>query len=245
MWFTNFQGRPDEWTPAHGYSELFKETVRLIREQFYLERVKTGEDRNRSGQWREYTLQGETVRVSVARFRYSEVGIMGGSLSPIFRLEVVMQRLITPEATWTDEDYWAELPPEESAPWWLAMLAEWFPNSDWVNEKMIPYTRMRNVRRTRQVKVQPESTEPKWEVFFRNPMMIVFPEAFPTEPPRFRVDTNPYKEVGASHDHHLFNDGWMCILAGRKDWDVTRDSILSGLNAALDWCVLHFKRYGW
>jgi hypothetical protein len=244
MWFTNYDGDPSRWSPREGYSELFKETVRLIRDQFKLEKIQNGVDMNRSGHWHEYLLQGERVRVAISRFQYGEVARMGRSLSPVFRLDIVMQRLITPEATWKDESYWIQVPNTENVPGWVAFLHECFPNWEWIEAKRQSYIRSVPEERTRSVKVEPESYEPRWEEFFRNPIEIVFPEAYPTEPPRFRVDTPRYRNIGVSHDHHMFDDGWLCILAGRSDWKVT-DSILSGLNAALDWTVWHYKEYGW
>ncbi|OGM28094.1 hypothetical protein A2962_02850 [Candidatus Woesebacteria bacterium RIFCSPLOWO2_01_FULL_39_61] len=83
------------------------------------------------------------------------------------------------------------------------------------------------------------------EVFLQQTMHIEFPSDYPDQPPRFRIDNRRYDVESASHSHHMFEGGWFCILAGSGDWSRSRDTIISGLNAALDWVVWHFNKFGW
>lgn len=237
MWWTNYTGPPSEWTSGDGYSELFKQTVRLIREQFHLVKYRPGEDRNESGQWHNYTLQKEEVRIMVTKFEYDDVARIGSGRTPLFKLQTRMATKHRYGKRRDDDEY--SSPPDP--PWWLDLLYRWFPDSDWVSRQMRPYQR----HRTHQTPTPQSTSIDDWSEFFDHPILIVFPETFPAQPPKFRVDEDRYREVGASHAHHMFDNGWMCILAGDDDWSISRDTVISGLNAAFDWCVWHYKEHGW
>jgi hypothetical protein len=79
------------------------------------------------------------------------------------------------------------------------------------------------------------------DIFFKDTITIHFPKVYPEEPPLFRPDR--FKGYDASHKRHLFAGGWLCILGNSKDWDDRRDTIISALNAALDWIVWHTYSY--
>jgi len=90
-----------------------------------------------------------------------------------------------------------------------------------------------------------DNSQRSMEIFFQQTLIIEFPRYYPDEPPRFRIDNHRYDVESASHSHHMFDGGWFCILAGSGDWSRSRDTIISGLNAALDWIVWHYQKFGW
>lgn len=90
-----------------------------------------------------------------------------------------------------------------------------------------------------------DDSQARIEEFFDNHLVIEFPREYPDSPPRFRIDDQRYDSNSASHDHHMFSGGWFCILAAPSDWSSSRDTVISGLNAALDWIVWHHQKFGW
>lgn len=90
-----------------------------------------------------------------------------------------------------------------------------------------------------------EDSQARIEEFFHNTLVIEFPREYPESPPRFRIDDRRYDTSSSSHDHHMFSGGWFCILASPSDWNSSRDTIVSGLNAALDWIIWHHQKFGW
>lgn len=90
-----------------------------------------------------------------------------------------------------------------------------------------------------------DNSEARIQEFFYNTLVIEFPREYPESPPRFRIDDSQYNTNSASHEHHMFSGGWFCILAAPSDWSSSRDTVISGLNAALDWVVWHHQKFGW
>lgn len=247
MWFTDYNGPPDSWSASkHGYNEGFKRSVALIRAQFRMSKHQAGEDHG--DYWKEYTLQGSDVRIMVYRFRFSEMAKLDRTLTPVFRLNLKVEKKVTHQSY--SQPSWSYDAPS-SPPWWLNLLNDLVPDWGWVRDQMRQY-RTRPRTRTTRTEALPS---PRWDQIFDDELMVVFPANYPFVPPKFRIDSPRYRTAGPSHEHHLFNDGWMCILASADDWhyeeDVYRvekegsDTVISGLNASLDWIVKHFNDFGW
>lgn len=191
-WFTTYSGY--NWTPERGYNTLFAEQVRLIREWFHLTKTQTVGREVGTGKWRKYDLQGETVFIAVDTFQWKGYREAGGTLSPVFKLEIRI----------------GQKKPK-------GLLAQ----------------------------ILNDDSQERIAVFFHNTLIIEFPRFYPDEPPRFRIDDHRYDREASSHSHHMFRGGWFCILANPSDWNRGRDTIISGLNAALDWIVWHHRKFGW
>jgi len=82
-------------------------------------------------------------------------------------------------------------------------------------------------------------------VFYDEVLRIQFKSDYPRTPPIFRVEDPRYVRAGTSHEHHLWRGGWMCIFGNSGDWNSEKDTIISAVNVALDWIVLHYNKFGW
>lgn len=82
-------------------------------------------------------------------------------------------------------------------------------------------------------------------LIFKEVLIIDFLPDYPACPPLFTVNTSQHMQVGASHEHHMLGQGRLCILGAPRDWNSRKDTILSALNAALDWVVWHYYKHGW
>lgn len=76
---------------------------------------------------------------------------------------------------------------------------------------------------------------------FRQTLVIQFPTDYPAKPPYFMVKERVYKS--ASHDHHMQEGGWICVLDGMNQWseDVNMGSALV---EAISHTVWHFEKFG-
>jgi hypothetical protein len=82
---------------------------------------------------------------------------------------------------------------------------------------------------------------------WQHTLVIKFPPRYPGQKPRIFVDDKKYKNSEYIGDrHHLYNkDGELCILAGDNDWNPEKDTVISALNIAFQWAVIHYDRHSW
>ncbi len=88
-WYTTFGGY--DWTPDKGYSDLFATYVRLVREEFLLNKTNTVGVEESRGLWVPYKVQHRDVSVIVDRFSWRGYGDDG----PFFdiKLRVALKTL--------------------------------------------------------------------------------------------------------------------------------------------------------
>lgn len=101
----------------------------------------------------------------------------------------------------------------------------------------------------------------RFEPIFNHTLKVEFYEDFPLTQPRIRVEHQRYyspveniektftDENGQRHRlyvDHMYRGGWMCIYDKYDNpWDPQKHTIISAINAALDWCVWHLQEKGW
>lgn len=78
--------------------------------------------------------------------------------------------------------------------------------------------------------------------YIRETMEVTFPSNYPWSPPIFRLPS--HSDLTASHEHHIYNNGVLCILANSGDWNGNTDSVASGLPVAFDWTVWQTDTFG-
>lgn len=85
------------------------------------------------------------------------------------------------------------------------------------------------------------------KIFYSHTLVVEFLDNFPSYPPRARIDHPDYRRSSLdAHSHHIGRGGWMCIFGGgREDWNPNTGSVVTLINVALDWMVLHFSTHGW
>ena len=81
------------------------------------------------------------------------------------------------------------------------------------------------------------------KIIFDERVRVNFPPNFPSSPPLFNIQNRDY-HVDDQHNHHLYSDGTLCILAGSSDWDPDVDKVLRAIHAMVDWTVWHYKNWG-
>lgn len=82
------------------------------------------------------------------------------------------------------------------------------------------------------------------DVFYKETLVIDFPRTYPANPPSFWIDNQQFLTESSAHAHHIISRT-MCILAGSGDWNPKKDTIIRGINAALEWIVWHYDSYRW
>ncbi len=86
-WFTDVRGT--KWTPKDGYNAIFRDTVRMVRAFFGLQKVGPGVDTG-TGKWIEYNLPEGTAYVCIDEFVWDKYVKDHGSISPRFFLKFRM-----------------------------------------------------------------------------------------------------------------------------------------------------------
>ncbi len=184
-WFSNYDTRHKFDPLVHGYNDLFREQVRMIRAYFSLEKSADtlGVDVGH-GVWKTYQLQGNTYQIRAHKFDWIGITDYHSYLTPHFVLDT-------------------------------------------------------------------EIANAKGELLIRFPLVIEFKPEFPRKAPRLQVDTPKYKRKGISPnsdrsiEHHIFADGWLCIMNVYKEWDPKVDTIITAINRAYELVVWHVAHYGW
>ena len=80
------------------------------------------------------------------------------------------------------------------------------------------------------------------KTFYQDEFEIMFPSDYPSTPPNFRL--GGVRGFGPSHEHHLNQGDWLCIIAGARDWNGRSDNVASGLGPAFDWAAWHHLGFG-
>lgn len=86
------------------------------------------------------------------------------------------------------------------------------------------------------------------EEFFKDLLLIQFPEDYPRTMPFFRLQNPRYSEGALQQGdeaHHLLSNGWMCLLENKSDWKPDTDTIITAINLALKWIDTHYHEHGW
>lgn len=86
------------------------------------------------------------------------------------------------------------------------------------------------------------SGESDFDVVYKGPMIVTFNEDYPHDYPNFVLPKYKYFR-GASHSHHMYSGGRMCIYGdfGHSDraWDSSRDTSAAAFGPAMRWIVWH------
>ncbi len=199
-WFSNAAGR--RWDPSDGYSALFAQQIRVLRDWFGLQKRGGGQEQG-TEKWILYRLQHtDDVFVTIDDLDWTGYERYDGYDTPVLRFRVRMARAI--ETQGVRRSFFSALFGREQ-----------------------------------------EGTFARGPVFIDVPLVMEFPAQFPEEPPRFRIDERRYRNASASHEHHMWNDGWFCIFAGHGDWSRDRGTAVSALGVAFDWMAWHYNTHGW
>ncbi len=80
-------------------------------------------------------------------------------------------------------------------------------------------------------------------VFFKKSLVLVFPTNYPRARPDCIVDSARYRQLSASHDHHTFSNGWMCLTSDQKQWSDACMAV-TAINWAVEWIHFHYTTFG-
>ncbi len=113
-------------------------------------------------------------------------------------------------------------------------------DADYYNDYITPTFKLN-------VKLARERYSGKKEVFFEETLVIEFSPKYPSSPPVFSISSGKYPSLSniAPYEHHMMQSKILCIMAGRTDWNPDKDTIVRAVNAAFDWIVWHYNKFGW
>lgn len=97
------------------------------------------------------------------------------------------------------------------------------------------------------IRLAKENASGNKEVFFKETLVIEFSPRYPTSPPVFSIDSGRYPTLRniIPYEHHMMQSRILCILADPGDWNPNSDTIISAVNAAFDWILWHYGKFGW